>query len=284
VVSRWIEPDSSKDKDKLVEALNQLKKEDPTFTWRVDSDTGQTLMNGMGLLHLEVKQHRMERDYRLKVRVGQPCVSYRETLRRAVKIEGECIKQAGTTGLFAKLTVEFTPHKGDEPIVIENRIPFEVLGPELVSAAEQGILGALSSGELGYPVIDTKATLIAGQTQEGLSTDVAFTVAAADAVHKAFRDNMVLLEPVMRVEVTAPEEYLGPLTADLNARRGEITQVLTRGKLRVIEALVALRRMFDYSDAVRSLSQGRASWSMEPHAYAPAPPDVLNAMLNPDGA
>jgi elongation factor G len=283
VVSRSIEPESSADKDKLVEVLNRLKREDPTFTWRVNPDTGQTLMNGMGVLHLEVKQHRMERDDRLKIRVGKPEVGYRETLRRPIKVEGECIKQAGATGLFAKLTVDLQPHKSDQPIVVENRIPAESLPPELLAAAEQGIRGALSSGELGYPVIDVKATLLTAQMQEGLSNEIAFTAAATDAVHKALRNNMTLLEPVMHVEVTVPEEYLGPITADLNARRAEITEVLARGKLRIIEALVPLRLMFDYSDKVRSLSQGRAGWTMEPRAYAPAPADVLNAMLNPEG-
>jgi elongation factor G len=283
VVSRSIEPESSADKDKLVEVLNRLRREDPTFTWRVDADTGQTLMNGMGLLHLEVKKHRMERDDRLKIRVGKPLVSYRETLRRPIRVEGECIKQAGTTGLFAKLTVEFEPHKSEQSILVENRVPPGPMPLELLSAAEQGLRGGLSSGELGYPVIDVKATMVAAQMQEGLSNEIAFTAAATDAVHKALRDNMTLLEPVMYVEVTVPEEYLGPITADLNARRAEITQVQARGKLRIIEALVPLRLMFDYSDKVRSLSQGRAGWTMEPRSYGQVPQDVLDAMLNPEG-
>jgi elongation factor G len=282
VVSRSIEPESSVDKDKLIEVLNRLKREDPTFTWRVDADTGQTLMNGMGLLHLEVKQHRMERDDRLKVRVGRPLVSYRETLRRPIKVEGQCVKQAGGTGLFAKLTVEFEPRKSEQTIVVENRIPPETLPQDLLMAAEQGIRGALSSGELGYPVINVKATMVAAEMQEELSNEIAFTAAATDAVHQALRDNMVLLEPVMHVEVTVPEEYLGPITADLNARRAEILQVLTRGKLRVIEALVALRKMFDYSDKVRSLSQGRAAWTMEPRSYAAVPDDLLRGMQGGD--
>src|SRR5262249_32848337 len=158
--------------------------------------------------------------------------------------EGECVRHAGASGLFAKLTVQFEPHKREQQVVIDNRIPPEALPPELLAAAEGGIRGALSSGELGYPVINVKATMLAAQVQEGLSNDIAFTAAGTDAVHKALRDNMVLLEPVMRVEVTVPEEYLGPITADLNARRAEITQVLARGKLRVIEALVPLRLMF----------------------------------------
>jgi elongation factor G len=218
----------------------------------------------------------------LKVRVGKPRVSYRETLKKAIKVEGECVKHAGTASLFAKLTVEIKPYKSDQPVTVVNKVPPEALLPEFIAAAEQGIRGALQSGELGYPVIDVQCTILAGQMQEGVSNDVAFQVAGSDAVHKALKDNMKLLEPVMRTEVTVPEEYLGPVTADMNARRAEITQVLTRGKLRVIEALVPLAKMFDYSDKVRSLSQGRASWTMEPKAYAPVSDDFLRGLLNPD--
>jgi len=283
VVSRSIEPESSADKDKLTETLERLRREDPTFTWRVDADTGQTLMNGMGILHLEVKQHRMERDFRLKVRVGQPRVSYRETLRKPIRTLGECVKHAATGGgLFGKVAVDFKTDKSIVGVQVESAIAPEKLPSEFVSAAEQGIRGALQSGELGYPVINVKATLLDGQMQEGLSNEIAFQAAGSDAVHKALRDNIIMLEPVMRTEVTIPEEYLGPVTADLNARRAEITQVLLRGKLRVIEALVPLRLMFDYSDKVRSLSQGRASWTMEPKAYGPVPDDVVRGWLNPE--
>jgi len=282
VVSRSIEPESSADKDKLAAALDALKREDPTFTWRVDPDTGQTLMTGMGLLHLEVKQHSMERDFRLKVRVGKPLVSYRETVRRRVRVEGECVRQAGGAGLYAKVNVELEPFRGEQPVTVESRVAPDAVPPEFIAAAEQGIRGALQSGELGYPVINVRATITGGQLDTESSNEVAFQAAGADAVHKALRDNMVLLEPVMHLEVTVPEDYLGPVTADLNARRAEITQLLTRGKLRVIEALVALARMFDYSDKVRSLTQGRASWTMEPRSYAPVPDDVLRMLLNPD--
>jgi elongation factor G len=282
VVSRSIEPHSSADKQKLIDTLNLLKKEDPTFDWRVDPDTGQTLMTGMGLLHLEVKQHRMERDFRLRVRVGKPLVSFRETLRRPVRVEGVCDKHAGTASLFAKLTVEFEPFRGEPPVAVENRIPPEALPPLLLHAAEQGIRGALLSGELGFPVMNVKATMVAAEVDQQFSNDIAFQAAGADAVHKALRDNIVLLEPVMRLEVTVPEEYFGPVSADLNARRANITEVHLRGKLHVIEAEVPLRHMFDYSDTIRSLSQGRASWTMEPHAYAPAPDEVLQAMLHPE--
>jgi len=282
VVSQSIEPESSADKQKLIDTLNLLKKEDPTFTWRVDPETGQALMSGMGVLHLEIKKHRMERDFRLKVRVRQPLVSYRETIRDRAKVVGECVKPAGTTGLFAKVTVEFEPHKGEPSIIVRNQVKPDKLPPAFAAAAEQGILGALQSGELGYPVMKVKATLLDAEVDLQMSNEMAFQAAGADAVHKAMSDNIVLLEPIMKLEVTVPEEYLGPVTADLNARRAEIDQILTRGKLRVIETRVPLRLMFDYADKVRSLSQGRASSTMEPHAYAPAPDELLRSKLNPD--
>jgi elongation factor G len=282
VVSRSIEPESSADKQKLTDTLNRLKREDPTFEWRVDAETGQTLMSGMGMLHLEIKQHRMERDFRLKVRVGKPRVSYRETVRRPATVEGECVKHAGTSGLFAKVTVAFEPFTGEQAITVVNRLPPDTLPPLFLAAAERGIRGALQSGELGYPVMNVRATLLDGAMDEQFSNETAFEAAGADSVHKAMRDNIILLEPVMHLEVTLPEEYLGPVSADLNARRAEITEVVTRGKLRLIEALVPLAKMFDYSDKVRSLSQGRASYTMEPRSYAPAPEDVLRGFFGPE--
>jgi elongation factor G len=279
VVSRSIEPESSADKQKLTDTLDSLKREDPTFNWRIDPETGQTLMSGMGMLHLEVKQNRMERDFRLKVRVGKPRVSYRETLARLVRVEGECVRQAGTAGLFAKVLVELEPFAGSQSVTVLERVPEGTLLPAYVAAAEQGIRGALQSGELGYPVINVRAIITGGQMDQELSNEVAFEAAGADAVNKALRDNVELLEPVMHLEVTVPEEHLGAVTADLNARRAEITEVLARGRLRTIHALVPLARTFDYSEKVRSLSQGRATWTMEPHAYRPAPPEVRRSMF-----
>ncbi len=287
VVSRSIEPQSSADRTKMEETLDRLRREDPTFHWRVDRDTGQTLMSGMGMLHLEVKQHRMERDFHLKVRVGQPRVSFRETLRSPMRVVGECVKQAGTSNLFGKVTVEFEPHhapKGSESVVVRSRLKPDVLPPLLLAAAESGIRGALDSGEVGYPVMNVQATLIDAEMDLQASNETAFTAAGADAVRKAMRDNIVLLEPMMRLEVTVPEEFIGPVVSDLQARQVRDLKVLDRekSKLRVVEALVPLRRMFDYMDKVRSLSQGRASATMEPHEYAPAPPEVLHAMLHPE--
>ena len=282
VVSMSIEPESSVDKDKLEIALGRLKKEDPTFSWRVNPDTGQSLISGMGILHLEVKKNRLERDFRLKVRVSKPLVSYRETLRRSIRIEGECVKQAGGSGLFAKVTVEFEPRKRGSGNAVINKVTSIAIPPELLAAAEIGIRAALESGELGYPVIDVQATMLSAQMEQDVSNDVAFQAAGSDAVHKAMRDNMTVLEPVMDTKVEVPEEYLGTITADLQARRAEITDVLIRGKLRIIEALVPLARMFDYSDKVRSLTQGRAGWTMEPKSYAPVSEEDLRKFFHPD--
>jgi elongation factor G len=282
VVSRSIEPESSADKQKLIDVLNVLRKEDPTFTWGTDKDTGQTLMNGMGMLHLEIKQHRMERDFRLRVRVGKPRVSYRETLRRPASVEGACVRHTAGSGLFAKLKVAFEPHRGEESVVLINELKPDTLPPLLVMAAEQGIRGALDSGELGYPVMNIRATITDAEMDEQLSNETAFQAAGADAVRKAMRDNIILLEPWMRLEVTVPEEYLGPVNADLNARRAEINKLENRNRVCLVEALVPLAKMFDYADKVRSLSQGRASSTMEPYAYKPAPDEVLHALLHPE--
>jgi elongation factor G len=282
VISRSIEPESSADKQKLLDTLTLLRREDPTFDWRIDAETGQTVMSGMGMLHLEIKQNRMERDFRLRIRVGKPRVSYRETLRRPVRVEGECIKQAGATPLFARVAVELEPTNGEIGIQVQSRLKPDVLPPAFIAAAEQGIRGALATGEIGYPVINVRATVVDAQMTPQVSNDVAFTAAGADAVNRGLAGNVLLLEPIMHVEVTVPEEYLGAVTADLNARRAEITEVLARGKLRVIEARLPLARTFDYSEKVRSLAQGRADWTMEPHGYAPAPEEVVREIMGTD--
>jgi elongation factor G len=282
VVSRSIEPESSADKDKLIDCLNRLKREDPTFTWRLDPETGQYQMSGMGLLHLEIKQHRLERDFRLRVRVKRPQVSYRETVKRTARAWGECVRPNLDPPQFAKVELSLDHFRGQQPITFVSKVPEEKLRPEFATAVEQGVRTALLSGEVGFPVTDVRVSVINAQEHSTDSSDMAFQWAAAEAVNAALKDNIILLEPVMRLEVTVPEEYLGPVTADLNARRAEITQLLSRGKLRVIEANVPLAKMFDYSEKVRSLSQGRASWTMEPHHYAPAPEEVLRGFLHPE--
>jgi elongation factor G len=280
VASQSIEPETTADKDKLVQMLNLLKKEDPTFTWKDDAETGQKLMFGMGELHLEVKQHRLERDFKLKVRVGKPRVSYRETLKRSVTVEGECIRQ--NPGMFAKLTVAFDHLEKDAPVSATNRVPAEKLPAPLADAALNGLKFGLQSGNVGYPVMHVHAAILDAQVDPQLSTEIAFEAAGTDAVLKAISlDNVKLLEPIMRVEVQVPDEFYGSITADLQAKRAEITKTEQRGRWWVVEALVPLARMFNYEKQVKSLSQGRGSWTMEPHSYREAPPEVLQGILNP---
>ncbi|MFI5453994.1 MAG: elongation factor G [Isosphaerales bacterium] len=284
VMSMSIEPVSSADKGKLAETLGSLAREDPTFTFRVNEETGQTLISGMGELHLDVLKNRMIRDFRLKVHVGRPRVSYRETIKRAVKrVEGSCIRQTGGSGLYAKVTIDLeheTQPKGAPVLHFATRLKGGVLPAEFLPAIEAGLREeAKSGGRTGYPLVDLKVTVVDGATHDVDSNDLAFRFAASDALRKAVQEaGAVLLEPIMRLEIVTPEEYLGGITADLSSRRALIDRTSDRGKLMVIDARVPLEKMFGYSTAVRSLSQGRAGYTMEPLAYAPAPDSLLDSL------
>ena len=284
VISMSIEPVSSADKGKLSDTLNALAKEDPTFAFRVNEETGQTLISGMGELHMEILKNRMIRDYKLKVHVGRPRVSYRETIKRAVKrVEGSCIRQTGGSGLYAKVTIDLEPEtqaKGAPVLHFVNKLKGGVIPAEFIPAIEAGLREeAKSGGRTGYPLVDLKVTLTDGSTHDVNSNDLAFRFAASDALRKAVQDaGAVLLEPIMKIEIVTPEEYLGSITGDLSSRRALIDHTSTRGKLMVIDARAPLEKMFGYSTAVRSLSQGRAGYTMEPLEYAPAPDSLLEAI------
>jgi elongation factor G len=284
VISMSIEPVSSADKGKLAETLNALAREDPTFTFKVNEETGQTLISGMGELHLEILKNRMTRDFNLKVHVGRPRVSYRETIKRPVKrVEGVCIRQTGGSGLYAKVTIDVEPEtqpKGAPVLHFVNRLKGGVIPSEYISAIEAGLREeAKSGGRTGYPLVDLKVTLIDGAYHEVDSNDLAYRFAASDAIRKAVEEaGPVLLEPIMRLEVVTPEDYLGNITADLSSRRALIERTSTRGKLMVIDGRAPLEKMFGYSTQVRSLSQGRASYTMEPLEYAAAPDSLLEAL------
>jgi len=284
VISMSIEPVSSADKGKLADTLNALAREDPTFTFKVNEETGQTLISGMGELHLEILKNRMTRDYKLKVHVGRPRVSYRETIKKAVKrVEGTCIRQTGGAGLYAKVTIDLEPEaqpKGAPVLHFVNKLKGGVIPSEFIPAIEAGLREeAKSGGRTGYPLVDLKVTLTDGAYHDVDSSDLAYRFAASDALRKAVEEaGPVLLEPIMRIEVVTPEDYLGNVTGDLSSRRALIDRTSTRGKLMVIDARAPLEKMFGYSTAVRSLSQGRASYTMEPLEYAPAPESMLEAL------
>ncbi len=284
VISMSIEPVSSSDKGKLADTLNALAREDPTFSFKVNEETGQTLISGMGELHLEILKNRMIRDFNLKVHVGRPRVSYRETIKKAVKkVQGTCIRQTGGSGLYAKVTIDLEPEtqpKGAAPVKFLNSLKGGVIPGEFLPAIEAGIREeAKSGGRTGFPLVDLKVTLVDGQSHDTDSNELAFRFAAADALSKAVHDaGAVLLEPIMKLEVVTPEDYFGDVMADLMSRRAEITNTFDRGRLKVIEARAPLEKMFGYSTAVRSLSQGRASYSMEPLEYAAAPDSMLEIL------
>lgn len=284
VISMSIEPINSADKGKLADTLAALSREDPTFAYKFNDETGQTIISGMGELHLEILKNRMQRDYRLKVHVGRPRVSYRETIQRAVKgIQGSCIRQTGGSGLFARVKIDLEPEsqpKGAPVLRFVNKLKGGVIPSEYIPAIEAGLREeAKSGGRTGFPLVDLKVTLVDGDTHDVDSNEIAFRAAASDALRKAVHEaGAVLLEPIMKLEVVTPEDYLGDIVADLGGRRAEISEMHNRGKLKVIEARVPLEKMFGYSTAVRSLSQGRASYSMEPLHYAAAPASLLEVL------
>ncbi len=284
VISMSIEPVSSADKGKLADTLNSLAREDPTFSYKVNEETGQTLISGMGELHLEILKNRMIRDYKLKVHVGRPRVSYRETIKNAVKrVQGSCIRQTGGTGLYAKVTIDLEPEtqpKGAPVLAFVNKLKGGVIPSEFIPAIEAGLREeAKSGGRTGFPLVDLRVTLVDGAFHDVDSNDLAYRFAGSDALRKAVQEaGSVLLEPIMKLEVVTPEDYLGNITADLSSRRALIDKTFTRGKLMVIEGRAPLEKMFGYSTAVRSLSQGRASYSMEPLEYAAAPDSLLESL------
>jgi elongation factor G len=284
VISQAIEPESSADRDKLLNALYMLSRSDPTFECRSDAETGQMLISGMGELHLEVIQHRLKRDFGIAVKPHTPRVAYREAITRAAEAEGRLIRQTGGRGQYAivKLRVEpFQPQPGQEHFLFESQIRGGVIRPAFVPAVEEGAREAAQSGPLGaYPLINIKVTLLDGREHSQDSSELAFETAAGMAVHRALeRAEPVLLEPIMKVEIVTPEEYFGPINGDLMARRAVITDTTLRSGNRVITAEAPLATMFGYATQLRSLSQGRASYSMEPARYEKLPPELTGPIL-----
>jgi elongation factor G len=281
VISMAIEPETSLERKKLTDVLEMMKRQDPTFRARENEETGQTLISGMGELHLEVIKHRLLRDFRLNVRVHKPRVSYRETIERAVEVTGECHRNVGGQMLSAGVRIRMEPFsKGVKPVTVlvapGIALPEACLAAALEVLTEQGEGG----GTLGFPLMQVKITVLGGEVHETGSTELAFRYAAGEAFEKGLRSaGVVLLEPIMRLEVTVPDEHVGDIVGDLQQRRAIITRTHVRGRNTVIEAHAPLANLFGYSSAMRGLSQGRATCTMEPHSYGPAPADVLDGFL-----
>jgi len=276
VISMAIEPKTNADKDKLAQALAKLSKEDPTFTHTFDNETGQLIIAGMGELHLEVIKNRMVRDHGVDANVGAPRVSYRETITGTAQAEGKFIQQSGGHGQYAVVKVRIEPFlsEEDDKLTFESEIVGGTVPKEFIKPTEAGIRGACKNGILGsgFPLINIKATLYDGKYHEVDSSELAFQMAGSYAFKDcAKKAGPVLLEPIMTLEVVTPEEFMGNIIGDLNSRRAAIHDVANRGHLKVIHARVPLGEMFRYATDSRSLSQGRATYTMEPYGYEPVP-------------
>ncbi len=284
VIQVAIEPKTTADQDKMAEALRRLSEEDPTFRVHTDENTGQTLISGMGELHLDVLVDRMVREFRVQANVGRPRVSYRETITRPImNVDYKYAKQTGGRGQYGHVVFNLEPLDRGQGIVFENKIVGGVIPKEYFGAIQKGVEEATEGGVLaGYPVTDVKVTLVDGSYHEVDSNEMAFKMAAIFAFKEGIQKGApVLLEPIMKVEVVLPEEYLGDVLGQLNARRGTILGIDVRpGNAQAIRAVVPLAEMFGYATELRSQTQGRGVFTMEFEHYAPVPESVANKVLN----
>ena len=280
VIQIAVEPKTKADQEKMGTALSKLAEEDPTFKVTSNQETGQTLISGMGELHLEIIVDRMKREFKVEANVGQPQVAYRETINGAADVEEKYAKQSGGRGQYGhvKIKVEANPDKGYEFI---NQITGGAIPREYIPAVDKGIQEALEAGVVaGYPVQDVKVTLYDGSYHEVDSSEMAFKIAGSMAIKKAMRAaNPILLEPIFKVEVTTPEEYMGDVIGDLNSRRGQVSGMTDRNNAKIINAQVPLAQMFGYATDLRSKTQGRASYSMEFEKYVQVPNNIAQQVI-----
>jgi elongation factor G len=282
VISVAIEPKTKSDQEKLGEALQRLSEEDPTFVVHSDEETGQTIIAGMGELHLDVLVDRMVREFHVGANVGRPQVAYRETIKKAVeKIDGKYIKQSGGRGQYGHAVINLEPAKPGEGFEFIDKIRGGRVPREYIPAVEKGIRDALESGVLaGYPLVDLRATLVDGSFHNVDSNEMSFRIAGSIALQEAARRaGIKLLEPVMEIEVVTPEDYMGDVIGDISSRRGKVESMDHRGNGRVVTALVPLSEMFGYATDLRSQTQGRAAFSMQFHSYQEVPSNIAEEIV-----
>lgn len=281
VISVAVEPKTKADQEKMGLALNKLAQEDPSFRVHTDEESGQTIIEGMGELHLEIIVDRMKREFGVDANVGKPQVAYRETIRKSVEQEGKFIRQSGGRGQYGHVWVKLEPLPPGTGYEFVNAIVGGVIPKEYIPAVDKGIKGQIENGVLaGYPVVDVKATLFDGSYHEVDSSEMAFKIAGSMAFKEgALKASPVLLEPIMKVEVVTPEEYMGDVVGDLSRRRGVIQSMDTGPSGKIITAEVPLGEMFGYATDLRSMSQGRATYTMEFSRYAEAPANVAEAVI-----
>ena len=283
VIHVAVEPKTKADQEKMGIALNRLAQEDPSFRVRTDEESGQTIISGMGELHLEILVDRMKREFGVEANVGAPQVAYREAIRKAVEVEGKFIKQSGGRGQYGHVWLKLEPNEAGKGFTFVDAIKGGTVPREYIPAVEKGLVDTLPNGVLaGFPVVDVKVTLFDGSYHDVDSNENAFKMAASigfkDGMRKA---SPVLLEPMMAVEVETPEDFMGNVMGDLSGRRGQLQGMDELvGGIKTIKAEVPLAEMFGYSTSLRSLTQGRATYTMEFKHYVEAPKNVAEAVIN----
>ncbi|TAK89624.1 elongation factor G [Patescibacteria group bacterium] len=286
VIQIAIEPKTKADQEKMSLALQRLAEEDPTFRVSTNHETGQTLIAGMGELHLDILVDRMKREFKVEANIGTPQVAYRETIRKPNQVQGKFVRQSGGRGQYGDVWLELTPQEPGAGFEFENAIVGGVIPREYIKPVEEGVKEAMQNGVLaGYPVVDIKAKLYDGSYHDVDSSEMAFKIAGSMALQEGVRKgDPVMLEPVMKVEVTVPEEFMGDVIGDINSKRGRIQEMTDRGQAKVVQAFVPLAEMFGYTTTLRSMTQGRASNSMEFDHYAEVPPNVAEDIIGKHAA
>ena len=285
VIDVAIEPKTTADQDRMSQALAKLSEEDPTFRVRTNPETGQTLIAGMGELHLEVIIDRLLREFRVGANVGKPQVSYKETIKVPCRGEGRYIRQTGGHGMYGHCVVDFEPLSEGGGFLFENKVKEDVIPKEFVPSVEAGIREAMETGIIaGYKAVDIKATLVDGSFHDVDSNEIAYKIAGS----MAFRDGCdkgqpIILEPIFKLEVITPEEYIGDVIGDLTGRRGYIEGVEVRGNTQVIRGFAPLKEMFGYATDLRSRTQGRGTYIMQFDHYEELPPNVKEALMRGRG-
>ncbi len=282
VISMAIEPNSKADRDKMNIALQRLAEEDPTFRVTTNEETGQTLISGMGELHLDIIKDRMFREFNVQAQAGKPQVAYRETITKSATGEGKFIRQSGGRGQYGHAIVSIAPGEKGSGIVVENKVVGGSIPKEYIPAVEKGIREAAQTGVLGgYPMVDVKVEILEGSYHEVDSSEIAFKLAGSFAFQEAAKKaGAILLEPVMSVEVITPEEHMGNVIGDLSSRRGRVENIEHRANSVIVHSRVPLAEMFGYATCLRSLTQGRASYSMEPDNFEKVPENILAQILD----
>jgi elongation factor G len=281
VISVAIEPKTKSGQDKMSIALQKLAEEDPTFKTFTDPETGQTIISGMGELHLDIIVDRMLREFKVEANVGKPQVAYRETIRKAVKVEGKFARQSGGRGQYGHVWIELEPREPGEGYEFVNKIVGGSIPKEYIGPVDQGIQEAMEHGVLaGYPVLDFRATLVDGSYHEVDSSEMAFKIAGSMAFKEGCKKaNPVILEPIFKIEITVPEDYMGDVIGDLNSRRGRIEGMDPRGNVQVIRGFVPLSEMFGYATDLRSKTQGRGVYSYQFSHYEEVPKSVAEKII-----